>query len=264
MKTTAALLCAALASTALGAHDHRRRHVHQRNNHVKRAMVTVWETEYATVTEYYDSTTTLYITPGAESEEPEHTPTDGQFFEPELSSTTSTTSSASTTTTTQAPPPPPPPEQESPSPSPEPQPEPEPEPEPEPQPEPEPEPEPEEPEEPEQPEQPGSGSPPSDTHTGDLTYYDLGMGACGFDDSGLDYDEHIVAISKDVMGTQSNGNPYCDQTITIKAKGKTIQATVRDKCMGCAPENIDVSKGAFEALFGSLDLGRTTVEWWFN
>ena len=86
----------------------------------------------------------------------------------------------------------------------------------------------------------------------------------GFDDSGKDDSENIVALSHLVMGTQSNGNPMCDQTITISAKGKTTTATVRDKCMGCAKEDIDVSKAAFKELFGDLGLGRTEVEWWFN
>ncbi|RBQ68903.1 hypothetical protein VDGD_00019 [Verticillium dahliae] len=66
------------------------------------------------------------------------------------------------------------------------------------------------------------------------------------------------------MGTQSNGNPMCGQTITVSANGKEVVCTVRDKCMGCEPEAIDVSKAAFLELFGSLTAGRTEVKWWFN
>ncbi|KAM0333167.1 hypothetical protein ACHAQA_001827 [Verticillium albo-atrum] len=285
MKTTA-ILCAALATTALAQphlNGNKRRHVH--NKHAKRALVTEWVTETAYVTEYYDATTTVWVTPGVESEEPEPTNTkDAQFFEPEKS----TVAAPEPTTTA----PPPPPEPVTPSPSPEPkqqEPEAQPEPEPEtttttqapPPPSPTPEPVPTTTAAPVQ-EQPkvqptpetqaeeskssdkGSSSAPSDSHAGELTYYDVGMGACGFDDSGKDNSENIVALSHLLMGTQSNGNPMCDQTITISANGKTTTATVRDKCMGCAQEDIDVSKAAFLELFGSLTAGRTEVKWWFN
>lgn len=65
------------------------------------------------------------------------------------------------------------------------------------------------------------------------------MGACGEDDTGKDETDYIVALSHDLMGTQSNGNPYCGKTITISYGGKTVQATVKDKCMGCALDSID-------------------------
>jgi hypothetical protein len=79
----------------------------------------------------------------------------------------------------------------------------------------------------------------ADTKTGDLTYYTVGLGACGEDDSGKDNTENIVALSHLLMGTQSNGNPFCGKTITISYGGKQVVATVKDKCMGCALNNID-------------------------
>ncbi|KAF3357841.1 hypothetical protein VdG1_05506 [Verticillium dahliae VDG1] len=79
-----------------------------------------------------------------------------------------------------------------------------------------------------------------------------------------DNSDNIVALSHLLMGTQSNGNPMCGQTITVSANGKEVVCTVRDKCMGCEPEAIDVSKAAFLELFGSLTAGRTEVKWWFN
>ncbi|KAL2890168.1 Allergen Asp f 7 -like protein [Ceratocystis lukuohia] len=99
----------------------------------------------------------------------------------------------------------------------------------------------------------------SGEESGYLTYYDLGMGACGFDDSGKDETDYIIAISKDLMGTQSNGNPYCGKTATITGNGKTITATIRDKCMGCTTDHIDGSKKIFLDLFGSLDAGKEEV-----
>ncbi|KAM9873321.1 allergen Asp F7 [Verticillium dahliae] len=103
------------------------------------------------------------------------------------------------------------------------------------------------------------------SHTkGDMTYYDLGLGSCGLDDSGKDDTDSIVALSHLQMGEQSNDNPFCGRTISIRMGNKITEATVRDKCMGCATEDIDVSKAVFNDLVGSLDAGRVRVEWWFN
>lgn len=271
---TSAVVCAVLASAVLAQpHAHKKRHAHQK--HVKRAEVTEWVTETAYVTEIIDSTTTVYVTPGVEpSPEPSSSTTntqDAQFFEPEKS--VAPAPEQPTTPTTPAAQPTPTPEQAQPEPPVQQAPEPEPvtttqQPAPAPTPEAQPAPKKEDDVPAKQESTGGSSgsgsSAPSDSHTGELTYYDVGMGACGFDDSGKDESENIVAISHVVMGTQSNGNPMCDQTISISANGKTIKATVRDKCMGCEPNDVDVSKAAFKELFGSLDLGRTEVKWWFN
>lgn len=105
----------------------------------------------------------------------------------------------------------------------------------------------------------GSGS-----FSGELTYYAVGMGACGEDDSGKDQTGNIVAISHLKMGTQSNGNPMCGQTITIYSNGKSTTATVRDKCMGCAENDIDVSEKVYKELWGDLSTGRSECTWSFN
>jgi len=104
-----------------------------------------------------------------------------------------------------------------------------------------------------------SGSP----CTGDITYYAAGLGACGSTNDGDT--ENVVALPHGLMGTQSNGNPYCGKTITVKcsATGKTTTATVVDKCMGCEGYSIDLSNAAFLEL-DDLSVGRTTAEWWFN
>ncbi|CAF3610607.1 hypothetical protein SNK03_003610 [Fusarium graminearum] len=110
---------------------------------------------------------------------------------------------------------------------------------------------------------PASGG-SSAAKSGEFTYYDIGQGACGQDDSGKDDSINIVALSHLLMGPSSNDNPMCGKTITIKANGKTAQATVADKCMGCAMNDIDVSRKVYMEIWGSLDSGRTEVEWWFN
>ncbi|KAG9244014.1 allergen Asp F7 [Calycina marina] len=96
---------------------------------------------------------------------------------------------------------------------------------------------------------------------GDLTYYDTGLGACGWENDGTV--ESVVALPFELMGTQSNGNPYCGKTITILRKSKSITAKVVDKCMGCIGRSIDVSHAAFDQLEDEF-VGRTTATWYFN
>ncbi|KAG6015873.1 hypothetical protein E4U43_004651 [Claviceps pusilla] len=107
----------------------------------------------------------------------------------------------------------------------------------------------------------GSGS---RIHKGDLTYYAIGLGACGEDDSGKDNTANIVALSHLLMGSQSNGNPMCGKTVTIHGNGKSTSAVVRDKCMGCKMEDLDVSEKVYKELYGSLDSGRMPITWSFN
>ena len=97
--------------------------------------------------------------------------------------------------------------------------------------------------------------------TGDITYYDTGMGACGWTNDGNS--ENVVALSHLLMGEKSNGNPYCGKSITVKYKGKTVIAKVVDKCMGCEIHAIDLSNIAFESL-ADKGVGRTQAEWYFN
>lgn len=98
--------------------------------------------------------------------------------------------------------------------------------------------------------------------TGDLTYYAVGLGACGEDDSGKDMTENIVAMSAATMGSQSNGNPMCGKTIKIfnNANGKSSTGVIHDKCPGCNAGSIDVSQKLFEELADLAD-GRIDISW---
>ncbi|KAM0277204.1 hypothetical protein ACHAQH_005987 [Verticillium albo-atrum] len=93
---------------------------------------------------------------------------------------------------------------------------------------------------------------------GDLTHYTTGLGACGFDDTGA---SGIIALSHEKMGEQSNGNPLCNRRVRLSAKGRAVEGTVRDKCMGCRIEDIDVSEDLFMALYDDLGVGRGPVTW---
>lgn len=98
--------------------------------------------------------------------------------------------------------------------------------------------------------------------SGDLTYYAVGLGACGEDDSGKDMTDNIVAMAADTMGSQSNGNPICGKTIKIynSANGKSSTGVIHDKCPGCKAGSIDVSQKLFEEL-ADLDAGRVEISW---
>jgi hypothetical protein len=97
--------------------------------------------------------------------------------------------------------------------------------------------------------------------TSEITFYEAGLGACGWVNDGSV--EDVVALPVGLMGSQSNGNPYCGMTITIVKDGKTVTAKVVDKCMGCVNNAIDVSNHAFDQL-ANESVGRTSVQWWFN
>lgn len=119
----------------------------------------------------------------------------------------------------------------------------------------------------------GGGSSSAGDRTGDMTYYAVGLGACGWDNTGDDQTENIVAVSQTYFQSVSSltsygidmpANPLCGKTITVSANGKSIQCTIRDACPGCTVNSIDVTEKAFKELFGSLDVGRGTVTWSLN
>lgn len=110
-------------------------------------------------------------------------------------------------------------------------------------------------------------------YSGDMTYYQIGLGSCGYDDSGLDLSKPVVAISSTFWDSVSSltsyginqpAHPFCDQEITIKYNGKTMTGVVRDRCPGCPAKGIDVSEMIFDDLVGGTGAGRVEVEWSFN
>lgn len=116
----------------------------------------------------------------------------------------------------------------------------------------------------------GSSSGHNYEATGDITYYDIGQGACGYDDSAENDTGMVAAISADFWnsistltnsGMNSPSHPLCDKKVKLTANGKTVTVTARDKCPGCTKTSIDVSKKAFTELFGSLGVGRGQVTW---
>jgi len=106
------------------------------------------------------------------------------------------------------------------------------------------------------------------TFTGDLTYYDTGLGACGITSSNSD---PICAVSHIVFdavstGSDPNSNPLCGKKVRVVhfdqrvGANKSIDLTVVDRCVGCKAQDLDLSYSAFDYL-ADRDLGRVTGEW---
>ncbi|KAI1270745.1 hypothetical protein F5Y18DRAFT_21011 [Xylariaceae sp. FL1019] len=292
MKSVSVAAAAAVLAGVAVAQPHGN-HLHQRL-HAKREIVTTWETVWETVTVIVDDETTSTVLPTTTSGAP------GEFFQPSTTTSTSISSTSTSTsevvvaetptskkaapttpTTTSTPPPPPSTTSTSstwttlstsstfssssssssstpvvepittsiaPSPS-------------------------------------TTSSEPAATTTassggsgggkeysGEITYYAVGLGACGYDDSGKDNSMPIVAIAVGdwgAYGTMATNagidmplNPWCGKELTITANGKTVKGQARDQCPGCASGSIDVSEQIFKELFdGDLGVGRSDVTW---
>ncbi|KAM3554859.1 hypothetical protein MY1884_005913 [Beauveria asiatica] len=236
----------------------------------RRGTVTVteveWVTKIETVTEILDVSTTTFITPGQSVPTADATPivpapSDGQFFETaSISQKQPEQTSVAAPASSTAPPPQPTAEPAAPAPAPS-------------------KPEPASFDAAPQPSSTSEAPAPSSTggggggggggsgeYSGQMTYYAVGPGACGPDDTGKDNTDNIVALSSILMGPLSNTNPMCGRKIKIFAKGKSTEATVRDKCpiAGCKTQgDIDVSEKVFKFFFGSLDSGREPITWSF-
>lgn len=96
-------------------------------------------------------------------------------------------------------------------------------------------------------------------NSGDVTYFNVGLGACGWNSVDSDL---VVAMSAGLMGIQSNGNPNCGKKIKVNYGGKSVIVTVVDKCMGCATYDLDLSPAAFEQL-APKSAGRIKGTWTF-
>ncbi|WWC71141.1 uncharacterized protein I206_105094 [Kwoniella pini CBS 10737] len=100
------------------------------------------------------------------------------------------------------------------------------------------------------------------THTGQATYFEVGLGACGW--WNVD-DDYIVALNSDQY--QRNGGSNCGQGIrlTNSDTGKSITVTVADECPTCADGSLDLSPAAFSELSGgNMGEGVFPISWHFN
>ncbi|EKM52556.1 uncharacterized protein PHACADRAFT_261057 [Phanerochaete carnosa HHB-10118-sp] len=104
-----------------------------------------------------------------------------------------------------------------------------------------------------------------ETNSGDGTWFEPGLGACGFTNSASDF---IVAVAEGFFdtypgynGVNPNDNPICGRQITANYNGQSVTVEVVDRCTGCSTFDLDFSPSAFEAL-APLSVGRLhNVEW---
>ncbi|KAJ3837462.1 plant expansin [Lentinula raphanica] len=105
-------------------------------------------------------------------------------------------------------------------------------------------------------------------YSGDATYYEPGLGACGETNAPGD---SIVAIAAPTFDkypgatSNPNNNPICNKPITIYYGSKSVTATITDRCAGCAGEaDIDMTSSLFQSLVGDLGKGRVSITWKYN
>ncbi|KAI1764855.1 RlpA-like double-psi beta-barrel-protein domain-containing protein-containing protein [Hypoxylon sp. FL1150] len=112
---------------------------------------------------------------------------------------------------------------------------------------------------------------PSNTgiFTGELTYYEPALGACGVQSSSS---EDIVSVSHVIFDAASNGsdpndNTLCGRTIRVtrdyveaQAGNQSVDVTVVDRCVGCAATDLDLSIAVFTRL-APQESGRVLGSW---
>ncbi|MEW1718131.1 RlpA-like double-psi beta-barrel domain-containing protein [Streptomyces sp. NPDC093109] len=96
-------------------------------------------------------------------------------------------------------------------------------------------------------------------HYGDGTYYNTGLGACGWrnNDSQL-----VVAVSQRWYGTAPNPNnsAACGKQLKVRGPLGVVYVTIVDKCMGCATDDLDLSPAAFRQI-ANISQGRVSIRW---
>ncbi|RDA88473.1 hypothetical protein CP532_6610 [Ophiocordyceps camponoti-leonardi (nom. inval.)] len=90
--------------------------------------------------------------------------------------------------------------------------------------------------------------------TGQVTWYEPGLGACGETNTKQD---QVVAVSS----AHFDGLKPCNRKIRVSHKGHALDVRVVDRCPGCGDDDLDLSPSAFEQVIGQLNVGRATASW---
>lgn len=93
---------------------------------------------------------------------------------------------------------------------------------------------------------------------GQFSYYTPEAVAC----AGQHYGDRTVALS----AQKWDGGSHCGEKVTITCRGKTEQFTIVDECMGCPPNQLDLSEGGFKYFSGGplLEIGIMQGSWSFG
>lgn len=100
-----------------------------------------------------------------------------------------------------------------------------------------------------------------DVVTGTVTYYNTGLGACGWTNTDSDYIVALpVGVWNELGGSVSNGNVVCGHKLKVSNGQKAITVEITDQCPSCADTHLDLSPAAFQAL-GAEEKGVLNVSW---
>jgi len=89
------------------------------------------------------------------------------------------------------------------------------------------------------------------TYTGDGTFYETGLGACGITNVDTDL---IAAVADTTFDSfpgataNPNANPICNKKVTASFQGKSVTVSITDRCTGCGASDLDFSPSAFSVL----------------
>ncbi|KAJ3992034.1 RlpA-like double-psi beta-barrel-protein domain-containing protein-containing protein [Lentinula boryana] len=98
------------------------------------------------------------------------------------------------------------------------------------------------------------------TYSGDGTWYETGLGACGITNTDGDA---IVAAAWQTFDEYPN--PICNKQVTMYYGGKSVTATITDRCAGCAgAADLDMSPSLFDTLVGDPGIGRVSITWHYS
>ncbi|KAJ3795105.1 RlpA-like double-psi beta-barrel-protein domain-containing protein-containing protein [Lentinula aff. detonsa] len=106
------------------------------------------------------------------------------------------------------------------------------------------------------------------TYSGDGTWYETGLGACGITNTDGD---PIVAAAWQTFDqypgatANPNDNPICNKQVTLYYGGKSVTATITDRCAGCeGAADLDMSPSLFDTLVGDPGIGRVSITWHYS
>ncbi len=100
------------------------------------------------------------------------------------------------------------------------------------------------------------------TYSGDGSFYEVGLGACGMTNTDSQLVAALPAAQFDAAtpAGNPNANPYCNKKMQVTTGGKSVVVTVVDRCAGCATGDVDLSPAAFDQL-ADPSVGRLPVTW---
>jgi len=90
--------------------------------------------------------------------------------------------------------------------------------------------------------------------SGQFTFFAVGLGACGKQNTA---DDFVVALNTPSW----DGGSHCFDTITITINGQTAPAQIVDRCVSCGPGDLDFSLGLFHHFGGTEAQGVMHGTW---